>query len=204
MTETKDTPKKCYDVNRRAVKAFVSIGKGHRGSDMFCMALNMKPIHFRTFQSSIRGLHTSSRAEVEKNLAMARNEVRKSYSKLDDKDDTILDITVSYDGSWQKRGFTSKYGIGCCIEILTGLVIDFEVLSKFCNQCEVQKRKTKPEEFQKWYTSHKSSCNQNYVGTSPGMEVEAAERLRRRSESLGFRYTTMLSDGERTIMWRRG
>lgn len=53
FTKTIDTPKGCYDINRRKVKAFVSIGKGHRASEMFCMALNMKPINVRTFQDNI-------------------------------------------------------------------------------------------------------------------------------------------------------
>lgn len=99
------------------------------------------PINFKIFQNIIERLHSYSRAEVDKNLALARNEVRKAYSDVVDGKDAVLDITVSYDGSWQKRGFTSKYGIGCFIEILTGLVIDFEVLSKFCNQCEVKSAK---------------------------------------------------------------
>lgn len=33
--KTVDTPKGCYDINCRAVKAFVAIGKGHRASESF-------------------------------------------------------------------------------------------------------------------------------------------------------------------------
>lgn len=60
------------------------------------------------------------------------------------------------------------------------------------------KRKTKgrPQDFQTWDDDHKPNCNQKDVGSSPGMEVEAAERLWRRSETNGFRYTTMVSDGD--------
>lgn len=103
-------------------------------------------------------------------MELARYKVKKCYDTLD-ADNEVFDITVRYDGSWQKRGFTSKYGICCCIEILTGLIIDFEVLSKFCNKCEVAKQKiSNPEHFKTWYNNHKGVCNQNYVGSSPGME----------------------------------
>lgn len=164
---------------------------------MLCMALNMKPVNFRTFQNSIESIDAFSLEEVNNNLAMARNEVRKTYSKLDDENDAVVDITVSYDGSWQKRGLTPKYGIGCCIEMLTGLNVDFEVLSKSCNQCEVKKRQQPTPKSSQYCTI---VINQNYVGSSPGMEVEAAERLWRRSDSLGFRYKTMLTDGDaRTV-----
>lgn len=141
-------------------------------------------------------MHSEFRKEIDLSPACARTEVIKCYGDINNSVDEVIDITVSYDGTWQKRGFTSKYGIGCCIEVLTGLVIDFELLSKFFNLCEKMKRKTKgrPQDFQAWYVRHKPNCNQNYVGSSPGMEVEAAERLWLRSETNGFRYTTMVSD----------
>ena len=43
-------------------------------------------------------------------------------------DDTI-DLTVSYDGSWMTLGYKSQYGIGCVVEVITGLVIDLQVMS---------------------------------------------------------------------------
>ena len=41
-------------------------------------------------------------------------------------------ISVSFDGTWQKRGFISLHGVGIGIHILTGLVVDFVVLYKYC------------------------------------------------------------------------
>lgn len=105
---------------------------------------------------------------------------------------------MSYDGSWHKRGFTSNYGIGCCIEVITGLVIDFEVLSKFCSLCEQNKELygDGSEVFELWYEEHKPNCNANYEGSSPAMEMIAAERIWKRSEEHNFRYTTVVSDGD--------
>ena len=48
-------------------------------------------------------------------------------------------ITVSFDGSWHKRGHTSKYGLGVVIDALTGLVMDHEVLNKYCHACNWNK-----------------------------------------------------------------
>ena len=55
--------------------------------------------------------------------------------------DPVIDgyITVSFDGSWHKRGHTSKYGPGVVIDALTGLVIAHEVLSKYCHACNWNK-----------------------------------------------------------------
>lgn len=128
------------------------MGKGHRALETFCMVMNMKPMNHRSYFSHIIALHKEFREEVDLSLVSARNEVRKCYGEIDNSGNNVglIGITVSYDGTWQKRGFTSKYGIGCCIEVLTGLVIDFEVLSKFCNLCDKMKRKTKgrPQDFQ--------------------------------------------------------
>lgn len=43
------TPRKLYDVNRRVVKAFSSMGKGQRSLETFCMVMNMKPMSHRSF-----------------------------------------------------------------------------------------------------------------------------------------------------------
>ena len=34
---------------------------------------------------------------------------------LKEDEDVIIDIHVSFDGTWHKKGFTSSYGIGVCI-----------------------------------------------------------------------------------------
>ncbi|GFU79832.1 uncharacterized protein TNCV_1000091 [Trichonephila clavipes] len=42
----------------------------------------------------------------------------------------ITDLSVSFDGTWLTRGHTSLIGVGCVIDMLTGYVVDFEVMSK--------------------------------------------------------------------------
>ncbi|GBL86303.1 hypothetical protein AVEN_132024-1 [Araneus ventricosus] len=56
----------------------------------------------------------------------------KDLASPSDEQDDIIDITVSYDGARQKRGHTSVYGIGTVVDILIGLVIGYEILSKYC------------------------------------------------------------------------
>ena len=47
--------------------------------------------------------------------------------------DDIIDIAVTFDGSWQKRGHSSHYGLGAVIELETGLVLDYEAYSLYCH-----------------------------------------------------------------------
>lgn len=199
-TNTKAPP---FDVNRRMVHTFSAMGKGLRGLEVFSMHFNMKAMQNKSYRAHKKALLDATTQNVEKNLEMARCEVRKANMIFSGNDTDLnsnepLDITVSYDGSWHKRGFTSKYGVGCCIEMTTGLVIDFEVLSKYCRSCDIMSNKLKdqPIVLEGWLKNHMPNCEKNYDGSSPMMEVEAAERIWSRSLKHGFRYTTLISDGD--------
>lgn len=43
---------------------------------------------------------------------------------------------------------------------------------------------------------HKAKCEQNYHGTSSMIEIAAAERIWARSLDHGFRYTSLIADGD--------
>ena len=108
--------------------------------------------------------------------------------------DGVLGISVSFDGTWQKRGYSSHNGVASVIGMLTGFPIDFEVLSNYCNKCKIVEGLPDDPE---WKEKHKANCPKNFDDTSNAMEVECAERLWKRSvEKNKYRYTTMLSDGD--------
>ncbi|XP_070178777.1 uncharacterized protein [Littorina saxatilis] len=113
-------------------------------------------------------------------------------------DNDIVDVWVSFDGTWHKRGFTSNYGVGIVIDVHTGLVLDFIVLSKYCHACALnKKRNMTDEEREEWKREHRPQCSKNYEGSSKGMEKEAALQMWGRSiRKNRMRYTYMLSDGD--------
>ena len=82
----------------------------------------------------------------------------------------------------------------------TGQVLDVEVLSKWCNQCQEKKKEcpdTSSAQFLDWWEVHQSSCGQNFIGSSGAMEKEGALTIWKRSiEKHKLRYTTMISDGD--------
>ena len=47
-------------------------------------------------------------------------------------ENNILDITVSADGSWQKRGHSSLNGVVTLVASDTAKCVDYRVLSKHC------------------------------------------------------------------------
>ncbi|GFT52485.1 uncharacterized protein TNCV_14641 [Trichonephila clavipes] len=46
----------------------------------------------------------------------------------------ITDLSVSFHGTWLTRGHTSLIGVGCVIDMLTGYVVDFEVMRTPINE----------------------------------------------------------------------
>ena len=112
--------------------------------------------------------------------------------------DGILNINVSYDGTWMTRGYQSHIGCGFVIETDSGIVVDFEVLCNYCDVCETKKGKLSETDFQEWHENHVSSekCHKNFEGKSGEMEKEGALRLWQRSRYRGFQYVTFLGDGD--------
>lgn len=59
------------------------------------------------------------------------NAIKKHYEQYTTNvpdDNGVLNIDVSYDGSWMKRGHTSKFGMGIVTEVCTGYVVDFQIV----------------------------------------------------------------------------
>ena len=51
-------------------------------------------------------------------------------------DDDVLDISVSFDGTWLTRGHSSHIGVGCVVDLLTGMCVDAYVMCTYCQICE--------------------------------------------------------------------
>ena len=65
--------------------------------------------------------------------------IRKAYENLSKSSSTIIngliDMAVSFDGLWLTKGFRSRLGLACVIDIITSYVIDYVVMSKTCRLC---------------------------------------------------------------------
>lgn len=112
----------------------MSLGEGYSAVERFSFVMNMVGMSSNTYNKHSKLLSDYCIKINDMNLAKARARVRQVYKETDSSIDehTIIDIGVSYDGSWHKRGHTSNYGIGVFIELQTGLAINYCVLSKFC------------------------------------------------------------------------
>ena len=189
---------KLRENNTKIVHEAINNNLGRAGINRIVSTLGFEPFTEGKFTGHSHWLYK----EMDVYFAARRQEciagVRRFYAKSDilpDPTNDLLDIVVSYDGTWMTRGHTSHIGVGIVIEMDTGMVIDFEVLSNFCQVCHAREKKKLPFT-PEWQQAHSPSCNKNYNGTASAMESEAACRLWRRSTTLGLRYTTFVGDGD--------
>ncbi|GFV43873.1 uncharacterized protein TNCV_484971 [Trichonephila clavipes] len=183
-----------HDVNLRITQAFSHIGKGYSAIEKFCMVMNIDPFSSTTYGKCARRMDNAYTLASENIFAEIHREIKNVYENGAE----IADLSVSFDRTWLTRGHTSLISVGCVIDMLTGYVVDFEVMSKVCRHCSVAKNKLgqSSSEFSIWYEGHKSECDINHLGSSTSMEMEAALTLWKRSTSLGFHCITVLSDGD--------
>ena len=90
-----------------------------------------------------------------------------------DKDGNIIaHVAVTVDGTWQKRGHSSKIGVVFVISVRTGKVLDYIVKSLVYHTCQNYKNKHKTEEYIHSFGKHSFVCYENHKGSSDSMRLE--------------------------------
>lgn len=106
-------------------------------------------------------------------------------------------LTVSGDGTWKTRGFSSLYGVASLIGNFTSKVVDIITKSSFCKACSQWSGKEETTEFDEWYREHEKNCLSNHQGSAGKMEVDSMVEMFQRSQKLyGVRYKNYIGDGD--------
>ncbi|XP_066929989.1 uncharacterized protein [Clytia hemisphaerica] len=188
-----------YEINRRTIVAFRENGLGLSGIESFSRCMNMpQPMSKTTFDEISSSIHNAYVEAAQESMNKAANEARLKYIEEDPTnvdEDGVTDISVSGDGAWQKRGYSSLNGVMTLIA--EGKCIDNEVMSKKCRQCDLWEKKKGTEEYEKWKKTHDNFCSMNHQGSSGAMEVTGLKRIYHRSvKNHKLRYKFYIGDGD--------
>lgn len=142
-------------VNARSILAMRDIGRGRAYLESFCGMMDMLP----PVVGSAFMVHNQSLAEcalkvATDNMINASNHLHR-LKGVNPND--ILDVKVTCDGTWSRRGFAAIHGVVVVISWDTGQVLDFQIMTKSCNACEQQKTRLSEEDFDVWLDGHKDS-----------------------------------------------
>ena len=87
--------------------------------------------------------------------------------------DIPVDVAVSCDGTWQKWGHSSLYGVVLVTAIETGKAFDREVKSRVCISCQRHSKiDASSDEYRLWKQRHLDSdeCSWNFEGSANAIE----------------------------------
>ena len=190
-----------FAVNDMTVIMFDRLRLGHTAMCEFSAIFGILPMYLKTFQKKEVRIIKETVEATDTMLKQSAAIVREMHLGLnpDFPADDPVPITVSFDGSWHKRGHTSMYGVAAVIEVMTGLVVDYVTLSSYCLSYSLKRTSLCDDvaAFDEWYVGYRNDCCINYHGSSNAMEVEAAKRLWSRSvHQRGLMYTGLLRDGD--------
>ncbi|GFW41044.1 uncharacterized protein TNCV_414531 [Trichonephila clavipes] len=119
-------------------------------------------------------------------MTEAADEVRKLKNTSD-----VAKCGVSVDGTWQRRGHSSLNSCVAVLSIDTGKVLNLEVMSKWCRNCNTSKNSGKSKHVKK------HQCSYNHQGSAGSMESVGAYRLFERSrETMKLEYVEFYGDGD--------
>ena len=185
--------KRFFTVNRQYALAMFAIGRNRQQAVRFCANMDMpQPVALESWRGHLKAINKTTMNVAEVSMRRAAKGMKKA-------NENILEVTVSCDGTWQKRGYSSKNGISTVLTVddKNSKVIDTEVLTNYCNSCAQKKASLSNEDFTKWYDSHKPACFTNHTGSAGSMEPAGMEKIFRRSEKKRrLRYTGYLGDGD--------
>ena len=166
----------------------VSLIGGHEKTGVALAGYLNLPPPTQTYSTNMKLLAEQATTEARRSMQQAADEVKAIQGR---------DIRVSVDGTWQRRGYSSKQGV---VTVLSNLgqnesnkVIDTEVLSTFCHTClQTNNDNIKLSTIKKGHT-----CAKNHDGSAGSMEVAGAVKIFGRSkDQYGLQYTEYLGDGD--------
>ena len=118
---------KHMEINLHSVYGMRSIGAGHASLGKLCCHLNMpEPMKCKNYDKLSNTLRDAVKIIAERSMVDVVEELRG--------ENETADASVSVDGTWQRKGFTSTLGVVTAISVDKGKVVDCVILSKSCKR----------------------------------------------------------------------
>ena len=136
---------KDYNINRQAVFSALVCGMGATAFNNFSEMMDLRGMHHKTFHKKADMLYDKL-GDFESHLfGQTAEYVRQVHARqlgvtLVSTD--VLDISVSFDGTWLTRGHSSHIGVGCVVDLLTGLCLDAHVMCTYCHYVKPPARRS--------------------------------------------------------------
>lgn len=184
-----------YEINRRIVFVMRLLGVGIHGLNLFCGMMDLvAKFYNNTYVGCFENVWKAAESIYEWSVKKAVTE-EKAITAV--KENSGTNLTVSGDGTWKKRGHTSRFGVTTLAGKYCKKIIDSVVKSTYCQACQLWSRKkdSDPEAYEAWFSEH--NCDANHLGSAAKMEVDSVKEMFGRSlDKYGVKYTRYIGDGD--------
>lgn len=186
---------KAFEINRRLVFAMRMLGVGFQGINNFCGLMDLgHGLCNSTYYSIVNNIKIAAEAVTK---IVFEKAVSEEIKMNEEQGHPANELSISGDGSWAKRGFSSLLGLVSIIGKYSNKILDVVVKSKICQGCSNWVGKKNTDEYALWYEDHKDDCDANHEGSSGKMEVDGIVEIFQRSEELyGVKYANYIGDGD--------
>lgn len=170
------------------------LGVGREGINLFCGLMDISQgLSKYMYYAAIENIYCEAKAVYD---ILTKKAVDEEKIQNAEHGNLMTDISVSGDGTWKKRGFSSLFGI-TLIGKYTSKVIDLMVKSSYCHACKLWESKSGTEDYNIWIENHAGTCTANHNGSAGKMEVDSIKEMFRRSwEIYQVRYAQYIGDGD--------
>ena len=167
------------------------LGKGYTGLKFFVFLVNRPPpMSKKSYRETNVKLCDAVKVVAEKSLKDDVEEVKVIEGA---RDDGYYYISVSVDGTWHRRGFSSLNG--AAISMTNGNVLDVVAMSRHCQGCvNINALENSNGELMKLKAEH--DCSITHIGSAPVMETKGTEKILNRSKDNGIIYSGYYGDGD--------
>ena len=144
-------------INIQSAIAFREIGKGLEDISLFCRSMNMlPPLAKKSYKRINYALHQVYCEVASNSMLASANEI---HSLVKEGEDVVVDEDISLDGTWQKKGHSSKNGVVTAISASTGKCLDYHVMSKSCKGFQTWSKRQDDPNYIEWKNNHNSHIN---------------------------------------------
>lgn len=126
------------------------LGQGVNAEKKFCGLKDLpSPVTQKAHDKIWNNIYEASKT-VARLLMKQAVEKQQRTSLEEEIDGEITDLGVSGDDTWQKRGYSSAFGVCSLIGVHSNKVLDVNIISAYCKTCKIWSKHDGTEKYNEW------------------------------------------------------
>lgn len=160
-----------YDINRAVCIGMRAIGRGYSSAlKLFSIIGLGPPVSNNVWTKYTSQITDTARVTAEKNMKLAAEDVFNSALMNGKVSNEKASVGVSFDCSWNSRGWQAKQGVVAAIAQDNGKIVDIVHKVSYCRECKQKqddrdKKKITGLEYIEWFLEHEIKCSLNHTGS---------------------------------------